>query len=512
MQQIVHIHPKDNVAVAVTALVRGDTISRGDSPLTVAEEIPAGHKIALSEIHSGEDIYKYGWPIGRASTDIPAGHWVHTHNVSTKLGEQTEYSYRPLSGESKRLSDAIHASQDRTTLQTDSELPSTFEGYLREDGRVAIRNEIWILPTVGCVNDLCSQLSLDVCAYAQSVGLDGVYAFTHPFGCSQMGDDHATTRRLLAALTNHPHAGGVLLVGLGCENNHIAGMQAEPGLRKGERIRYLIAQEEMDERASGERLLRELIDLAAKDRRQTLAISSLVVGLKCGGSDGFSGITANPVAGAFSDLLLARGGSTILTEVPEMFGAEQILMDRCVDESTFDKLVRMVNACKNYFTSHDQVIYENPSPGNKAGGITTLEDKSLGCVQKGGTAPVADVIGYGESVAVPGLTLLQGPGNDLVSTTALTAAGAHMILFTTGRGTPFGAPAVTLKISSNSDLARRKPGWVDWDAGGVADGLQVARLADALFRFVVEVADGRRSRAEINGYRSISIWKDGVTV
>jgi len=486
MSRIVHINPKDNVAVALEPVPRHENIVSDNFNLPARQDIPQGHKVALRDINPGELIIKYGYPIGSAAKPIRAGEWVHTHNTKTGLSESSDYVYKP----------------DCQPLMLES-APS-FQGYLRKDGRAGVRNEIWIIPTVGCVNDVCSRLAKE---HAD------VHAFTHPYGCSQMGVDHAATRKVLAALARHPNAGGVLVVGLGCENNTMDGFKQELGSWDDAHTKFMVCQQEDDELNTGRRLVKELLEHASLTKRQALPASKLVVGMKCGGSDGLSGITANAVVGAFSDRLVAMGGSTILTEVPEMFGAEEILMNRCISEEVFQKTVDMVSDFKEYYVRHGQVVYENPSPGNKEGGITTLEDKSLGCVQKGGSAPVVDVLGYGDSVKKQGLTLLSGPGNDLVSATALTAAGAQIILFTTGRGTPFGSPAVTLKVASNSSLARKKPNWIDFNAGTVAEGESVAQAANRLLEYVLKIASSEEhSKAEQNGYREIAIFKNGVTL
>jgi altronate hydrolase len=481
----------DNVAVAYAPLEKGGGIPGA----ALLQDIPQGHKFALSEIPEGGKAIKYGYPIGVATRPIQKGEWVHTHNLKTALTERGEYEYNPKLEPIRRTE------------------PASFMGYLRRDGRVGARNEIWIIPTVGCVNEVCARIAERGAPIAARLGVDGVYAFAHPYGCSQLGEDHAATRKILAGLSRHPNAGGALIVGLGCENNTMDGFKAELGSWDPNRVMFMECQRESDEIASGLSLVEALAGFAAMAERRPQPASKLVVGLKCGGSDGLSGVTANAVAGAFCDKLVAMGGSAILTEVPEMFGAERILLDRACSREVFDKLVGMVNGFKGYFLSHGQSVYENPSPGNKAGGITTLEDKSLGCVQKGGHAPVADVLGYGDMASAPGLNVLYGPGNDLVSATALTAAGAQIILFTTGRGTPFGAPAVTLKISSNSQLAGAKANWIDFDAGAVAEGTPIEESAGKLFELVLSAAGGEtRSKAERNGYRSIAIFKNGVTL
>ena len=438
-----------------------------------------GHKTANRDIKEGEDIIKYGYPIGHAIRDIKKGEHVHTDNIKTNLSGILEYKYEPqLKGVEKADEKAY------------------FKGYVRDDGSVGIRNEIWIVNTVGCVNKTSELLAREA-------------NFVHPFGCSQLGDDQKTTQAILKGLVNHPNAAGVLVLGLGCENNNIPVFKGILGDYNPERIRFMSTQDYDNEVEEGLKLIGELVEYAQKFTRKKCDVSKLVVGLKCGGSDGFSGLTANPLVGQFSDLLISHGGSTILTEVPEMFGAETLLMNRCHDKETFDKTVDLINNFKEYFMRHNQVVYENPSPGNKKGGITTLEDKSLGCVQKSGTSDVVDVIQIGEHVKKQGLNLLTGPGNDIVAVTNLTASGCHLILFTTGRGTPLGAPVPTVKISSNSGLAERKPHWIDFNAGPIVDG---EVLTQDLFDFVIDVANGRQTNNEKNGYREISIFKDGVVL
>ncbi|MEM1484335.1 altronate dehydratase family protein [Oscillospiraceae bacterium PP1C4] len=492
MTSMIQINPADNVAVALHPIAKGESLSIGGITVSAVQEIPQGHKMALKEILAGADVIKYGYPIGHAVSDIHTGEWVHVHNLKTNLSEETEYTYAPV---------------DTAMEQVE---PETFMGFLRADGRAAVRNELWILPTVGCVNSVVQRLTaLNQHLVAGSV--EGLYAFPHPYGCSQMGDDHITTRRLLAALARHPNAGGVLVVGLGCENNTMEEFQKELGSWDDNRIKFMVCQEVEDEIVTGSALLAQLAEYACGFKRQPLPVSKLVVGMKCGGSDGLSGITANPTVGVFSDMLTARGGSTVLTEVPEMFGAESLLMQRCVSREVYDKAVDMITGFKQYFTDHGQVVYENPSPGNKQGGISTLEDKSLGCVQKGGRAQVVDVISYGGQVTTPGLNLLWGPGNDLVSSTALVAAGAHIVLFTTGRGTPFGAPAPTVKVSTNSQLFAHKSTWLDFNAGTVAEGEPITDTAKRLLDYVIKLSSGEiHTCAEQNGYREISIFKDGV--
>ena len=441
-----------------------------------------GHKYALRDIAKGENIIKYGNPIGYATADIKAGEHVHTHNVKTNLSDNLTYTYEP--GD---LSFPI------------SDAGKTFQGYVRANGDVGIRNEIWIINTVGCVNKIAEKLA----------ALTGAFAFPHPFGCSQLGEDQELTQKVLRGLVNHPNAAGVLVLGLGCENNNIPLFKEVLGEYDPQRVKFLICQEAEDEIAEGVKLIEELQAYAAQFKPVELPASRLRVGLKCGGSDGYSGITANPLVGRFSDSLIAMGGSCILSEVPEMFGAEHLLMQRCESREIFEKTVALINDFKDYYKRHDQVVYENPSPGNKKGGITTLEEKSLGCVQKAGSAPVVDVLDYGDTVKKNGLSLLNGPGNDIVAITNLTAAGAHLVLFTTGRGTPLGGPVPTVKVATNNHLATYKNNWIDFDASPVLEGKDID---EAFLNYVLEVASGKQTQNEQRGYREISIFKDGVTL
>lgn len=497
--QVLQLTEEDTVAVAMSELHTGDVVSVAGQSLRVLEDVPQGHKLALQNIAEGESVLKYGFSIGRATRSIPQGSWVHTHNLNTLLSGKIDYRYTP--------------SVVRPSRPFPSDLPTKFEGYRRSNGAVGIRNEIWILNTVGCVNKTAEQLAQMANRELSAPGLDGFFHFSHPYGCSQLGDDLAYTQRILAALAKHPNAAGVLIIGLGCENNQIDGLQQLLGGQP-DKFRYLAIQSVADEFAEGLALLRELADLAASAKREPISISELRIGLKCGGSDGFSGITANPLVGAISDLVVRGGGTTYLTEVPEMFGAETILMDRARDEETHNKIADLINGFKDYFLRHGQPVYENPSPGNKDGGITTLEEKSLGCTQKGGTSPVAGVLHYAEPGGDGGLFLVESPGNDMVSVTALIAAGAQMVLFTTGRGTPMGGVVPTVKISSNTDLAKRKPGWIDLDAGSLITGSSsLAELARDAYLYLLDVASGRAKTCnERNGFREIAIFKDGVTL
>lgn len=492
----IRINPADSVAVALTPLRAGDRLELDDVSVIVREEVGRGHKVALRKINAGDGVLKYGMRIGIALRDIEAGEKVHVHNLKTALSGTLEYAYEPDFSPVTPLADGL-----------------TFDGFPRADGEAGIRNDIWIIPTVGCVNKLAENLAAAGRGMIPAGSDIKVLAWTHPYGCSQLGDDHATTQKLLAGLARHPNAGGVLVVGLGCENNTMASFKQVIGAHDPERLRFMVAQEVGDEYEEGLALLKELIIRAAAEKRCALPVSKLKVGLKCGASDGFSGITANPLVGVFSDKLIARGGTSVLSEVPEMFGAETLLMARCVNEQVFNKCVGMINNFKDYFTSYNQVVYENPSPGNKDGGISTLEDKSLGCTQKGGGSPVVDVLEYGDVLKQPGLNLLTGPGNDMVATTVMAAAGAHMVLFTTGRGTPFGGPVPTVKISTNTEIAEKKGKWIDFDAGRLLSGVSMEVLSEELLRYVLELASGRiKARNEEFGYQEIAIFKDGVTL
>lgn len=497
MQDFLKINENDKVVVALKTILAGETVTvdvQGEKrQITALEEIPAGHKMAICDIPAGAEVIKYGYRIGNAKEDIRAGAWVHTHNLKTALGDLLEYQYEPVEVEEKRTEDV------------------TFMGFERPDGKVGVRNEIWIVPTVGCVNNVATAIARQANRFVKGT-VEEVIAFPHPYGCSQMGDDQEHTRQILADLINHPNAGGVLVLGLGCENSNIDVLKNYIGDYDENRVRFLVAQECEDEIAEAVEVVKELIEYASGFRREPVSVSRLVIGMKCGGSDGLSGITANPLVGRFSDTLISKGGTTILTEVPEMFGAETILMNRCADRELFDKTVELINDFKNYFKSHNQTIYENPSPGNKKGGISTLEDKSLGCTQKSGSAKVKGVLRYGETVKTAGLNLLSAPGNDLVAATALAAAGAQIVLFTTGRGTPFASPVPTVKIATNSTLAGRKKNWIDFNAGVLVEDRSMEEETAKLFEYVVEVASGRKVCSEEAGFHDMAIFKQGVTL
>ena len=487
MNKLIRINPNDNVAVATENIEKGYC----ESGVTAIDDIPFGHKILLKSVKKGENIIKYGCPIGHATVDIKEGSFVHEHNIKTNLSDKPVYQF---CGNNKYKPQKSNV---------------TIKAYKRSNGKIGVRNEIWIIPIVGCVNKTAQALekignsmNFDSC--------DGVVAFTHPFGCSQMGDDLVNTQKILSALVNHPNAGGVLVLSLGCENNNLSVFKPFLGDVDESRVKFLCVQDVEDELESGTELLREIYSVIKNDKREDAPIDKLTVGWKCGGSDAFSGITANALCGRVNDKLTSLGASTVLTEVPEMFGAEHLLMARAENETVFNKTVSMINGFKDYFSSHNQVCYENPSPGNHAGGITTLEEKSLGCIQKGGRSVITDVLQYGTQVEKKGLNLLWGPGNDIVSTTVLTAAGAHIILFTTGRGTSLGAPVPTIKISSNTGLFDKKRNWIDFNAGTLIEGKMFDELTKDLLNLIINTAGGQKTKNEINGYRDISIFKDGV--
>jgi D-altronate dehydratase (EC 4.2.1.7) len=495
MKEIIKINEKDNVVVALRDLSKSEIIEVENKKIEIKEDIKRGHKVAISDFKVNDNVIKYGYPIGHAIKDISIGEWIHTHNIKTNLDGIMEYNFnqqlKQVSIENRNL---------------------TFDGYKRANGNVGIRNELWIVPTVGCVNGIGERIIEKFKEDVKPVGIDSVEIFKHNYGCSQLGDDHANTRTMLGNLVKHPNAGGVLVLGLGCENNTMAEFIESLGEYDSTRIKFLVSQEVSNEIEEGAKILRELYENMKDDKRESVSLSNLKVGLKCGGSDGFSGITANPLVGSFSDFLVAQGGTTILTEVPEMFGAETILMNRAKDNETFDKTVHLINDFKEYFMAYNQPIYENPSPGNKAGGITTLEDKSLGCTQKSGDSTVVGVLKYGETLKTNGLNLLSGPGNDLVAASALAAAGCHMVLFTTGRGTPFGTFVPTMKISTNTPLYNLKPHWMDFNAGTLVEDKTLSEVTEEFIKYVVEVANGKYVNNEINKFKELDILKQGVTL
>ena len=489
------INPADSVVVCLQPKKKGDVIDIDGRQVIVNQDTPAGHKILIKDTAQGEDIIKYGYPIGHAKEDLKAGDWVNEENLKTNLEGKLEYTYHPVN----------------QSLDIKKE-NRTFKGYIRRNGEVGIRNEIWVVPSVGCVNGIAERLVKELKAETQEEGVDAIYAWHHNYGCSQLSDDHENTRKILRDICLHPNAGAVLVLSLGCENNQPEAFMKMLGDYDKSRIRLLVTQQVDDEMEAGMDILRELYEIAKQDVRQEVPVAQLRVGLKCGGSDGFSGITANPLVGEFSDWLVAQGGTSVLTEVPEMFGAETILMNRCRTEELFHQTVSMINNFKEYFLSHGEPVGENPSPGNKAGGISTLEDKALGCTQKCGKAPVCGVMEYGDRLQSAGLNLLSAPGNDLVASTALAACGCHLVLFTTGRGTPFGTFVPTMKIATNPDLALRKQNWIDFSAGQLIEGRTMQELLPEFIDKILSVASGEPARNEANGYREISIFKNGVTL
>lgn len=490
------INPADSVVVCLQAKKKGEIIDIDNKSITLNQDTPAGHKVLITDVNKGENIIKYGYPIGHARQDLKAGDWVNEDNLKTNLSGTLDYTYNPVGEE--------------LSIQNENR---TFKAYRRQNGDVGVRNEIWIVPTVGCVNGIAEKLAERLRKETGCEGIDSVYAWHHNYGCSQLSEDHENTRKILRDICLHPNAGGVLILSLGCENNQPDDFMAMLGDYDKRRIRLLVTQKvEGDEVEAGMQILHELYDIAKEDKREEVPVAKLRVGLKCGGSDGFSGITANPLVGEFSDWLVAQGGTSVLTEVPEMFGAETILMNRCRTEELFNQTVSMINNFKNYFLSHGEPVGENPSPGNKAGGISTLEDKALGCTQKCGKAPVSGVMEYGDRLQNSGLNLLSAPGNDLVAATALASCGCHLVLFTTGRGTPFGTFVPTMKIATNPTLAKNKPNWVDFSAGQLVEGRTMKELVPEFIDKVLSVASGQKARNEENDYREISIFKNGVTL
>ena len=495
LESYLKINPADSVVVCLQAKKKGEIIEVDGQQITVCQDIPAGHKVLIKNVKKGENIIKYGYPIGHACEDLKAGEWVNENNLKTNLSGTLKYTYNPVNEE--------------LSIKKENR---TFKGYVRKNGDVGVRNEIWVVPTVGCVNGIAERLVKELKRETHEEGVDAIYAWHHNYGCSQLSDDHENTRKVLRDICLHPNAGAVLVLSLGCENNQPDDFMKMLGDYDKNRIKLLVAQKVEDEMKAGMAILRELYDIARQDQREEVPVSKLRVGLKCGGSDGFSGITANPLVGEFSDWLVAQGGTSVLTEVPEMFGAETILMNRCRTEELFNQTVSMINNFKVYFLSHGEPVGENPSPGNKAGGISTLEDKALGCVQKCGKASVSGVMEYGDRLQNNGLNLLSAPGNDLVAATALASCGCHIVLFTTGRGTPFGTFVPTMKIATNPDLAHRKQNWIDFSAGQLVEGRTMQELLPEFIDKVLSVASGEQARNEVNDYREISIFKNGVTL
>ena len=489
------INPADNVAVALSTLESGEIITVSGDEITLQNEIPAGHKFSLKAFEAGDFVVKYGYAIGHARNAIAVGGLVNEKNIKTNLDGVLDYTYAPVL-EYPQIADR----------------KLTFQGYRRKNGDVGIRNEVWVIPTVGCVNGTVNQLVDALKRETNGVGVDAIVGYPHNYGCSQLGSDHENTRMILRNIVKHPNAGGVLVVGLGCENNQLTAFRELLGDYDPQRVKFMETQKVGDEFEEGMTMLREIYAVASTDVRTEVPFSELKVGLKCGGSDGFSGITANPLLGVFSDFVVAQGGTTVLTEVPEMFGAETILMNRCETTDLFDKTVHLINDFKEYFIKNEQPIYENPSPGNKAGGISTLEEKSMGCTQKCGKSVVKDVLMYGETLKTKGLNLFSAPGNDLVAATALGSAGCHIVLFTTGRGTPFGSFVPTMKISTNSTLATNKPGWIDFNAGVILENKTMIETHDTFVDYILKVASGELVNNEKKNYREIAIWKSGVTL
>ena len=481
--------------MALIDLLKGEIISIDEKEIILKQDVDRGHKIAIEDLKKNDNIIKYGFPIGHSLRDIFQGETVHTSNAKTNLRGVSEYEFH------QSLKENPYNNRDLT-----------FKGYVRGNSEVGIRNELWIVPTVGCINGIADKIIERFQEITEKLGRGSVQVFKHNYGCSQLGDDHTNTKSILGNIVKHPNAGGVLVLGLGCENNSVNEFKKALGSYNENRVKFLVAQEVGDEIEEGAKLLKQLQEEMKKDRRESASFSKLKIGVKCGGSDGLSGITANPLLGKFSDFLIAQGGTTVLTEVPEMFGAETLLMARARDEEVFNKIVHLINDFKEYFIKYDQPIYENPSPGNKAGGITTLEDKSLGCTQKAGTETVVDVLNYGEILKSNGLNLLNAPGNDLVATTALGAAGCQLVLFTTGRGTPFGSFIPTIKISTNTPIYKLKPHWIDYNAGDLIEDVTIEESLETFIDYITQVASGELVNNEKNNIREIAIFKSGVTL
>ncbi len=496
MKKFIQINPADNVLVCLQDLSKGEVLELEQSSISVQQDVQRGSKLAISELAANSDVIKYGSPIGHTTEAVKAGDWLHTHNLKTNLSGTDDYQYQPKFVEVKPA--ALPAKQ--------------FMGYPRANGDVGIRNEIWIIPTVGCVNGIAQQAIKQFKARLGELECDGVYLFPHTYGCSQLGDDHQNTKQILSNMVRHPNAGGVLVMGLGCENNQIDPFKQAVGEVDDSRVKFMVAQQVEDEIEVACELLQQIYQQVKQDKRQPCDLSTLKVGLECGGSDGLSGITANPLLGEFSDYLIGYGGSSVLTEVPEMFGAEHILFERCTDQATFEQAVAMVNNFKQYFIDHKQPIYENPSPGNKKSGISTLEDKSMGCTQKAGTSKVMGVLQYGDTLSIPGLNLLSAPGNDAVATSALAASGCQMVLFSTGRGTPYGGFVPTVKLATNSELANKKKHWIDFNAGALLEGTSMPQLLEQFVDLICAIASGQATKNELNEFRELAIFKSGVTL
>lgn len=488
MKRYIKLGDSDNVAVALQDIAKGEAIELPEGKIVTLDDTPKGHKFALRDISAGEKVIKYGSVIGKAIKDINKGEWVSTHNLKTLLKPEWKPEWK--GNKAKEVNVSIPQ--------------KTFWGFKRKNGKVGIRNEIWIIPTVGCINGVLKDFARSV---ERPEWIDDVKVLSHPYGCSQLGGDLENTKRILSGLARNPNAGGVMVVGLGCENLQLSYMKEE--LKNHPNVSFLMLQAVNDEYEALFKSFSEVAERAYSERTEC-PISSLTIGVKCGGSDSLSGITANPLVGKVSDYITYYGGTVLMSEIPEIFGAEDEIISRIEDEEVFNKFVRAITWFRNYYTRYNQPVSENPSPGNIKGGITTLEEKSLGAVKKSGSNKVTDVLWYGEEAKRSGVNIVFGPGNDLVSTTALAGSGAVMILFTTGRGTPFEAVVPTIKISTNSDLKRRRPDWIDFNAGEIAEGKDMDELLRELINLIIEVANGGRTKGEERGLQEIAIFKDGV--
>lgn len=496
----IKLYPQDTVALATSELKKGQTVTVDGETITLLDDIPNAHKIALKDFETGEAVRKYDNIIGYASKPIKKGEWIHSHNEVTGLGKSKEYTYdfNPISifpGESDK----------------------TFMGYDRADGGAGIRNHLAIISTVFCANGPLRKLArMAEAKYPATENFDGIIAFDQEFGCSQTGKDLVTTCKIIAGIAKNANFGGVLLVSNGCEMAIPSVLEQYMGDYDKKRIRTLTLQEVEDEFTAGMELIDEIMEEMKDDKRTPININRLHIAMNCGGSDGYSGITANTLLGTLCDTLVKEGAIMNMTEVPEMMGAEHILMNRAADKSIFDDIVKMMYDYDAYFARYGEKAADNPTQGNKAGGLTTLEEKSLGCIQKGGHCAVMEVLEYGERATKNGFVLVSGPGNDLAGVSGQIAAGAVLTIFTTGRGTPCGFAGPTFRLASNTALATRKSNWIDYDAGRLLTAKtpeEVEALNKELYDAIMATVNGQyRTRTEENGYYILGALKDGVTL
>ena len=489
----IRIHPRDNVVIARRQLLGGTVLA--DEGVTVAGLVPPGHKVATRAIAAGEAVRRYDQIIGTATQDIAPGQHVHTHNLAFSSFER---AHEPGAGATP-------------TAYVDT--PATFDGIVRADGRVATRNYIGVLTSVNCsataARAIADQFRRDVHpeALADYPNVDGVVALTHGMGCAtdSEGEELQVLRRTLGGYARHPNFYAVLVVGLGCETNQIQGLIAQEGLAEGARLVTFNIQDTGGTAktvARGVEIIRGLLKEANRVQRQPVAASHLTVGLQCGGSDGYSGISANPALGAAVDRLVRHGGTAILSETPEIYGGEHLLTRRAVSAAVADKLLARIAWWEAYTARNRMKMDNNPSAGNKAGGLTTILEKSLGAIAKSGTTNLVDVVEFAETVRAKGFVYMDTPGYDPVSATGQVAGGANLICFTTGRGSAYGcAPSPSLKFSTNSALWQRQQEDIDLDCGGIVDGLDtVDAVGERIFRLMLETASGRATQSERHGY------------